>query len=227
MENELTAKGYLKSAIFQKNIGNFCANYYNLFIKSNQNSETSLENFILLLEWNGNSNETFKIPEMFSNEEYQNTIKNNIESMVQKIVDNLVAENLEEKCFYGKIYKKISDDELFATELEKICAIIVLVLEPRIPYFKLGQALQMENDKFKEISDSIYKAVSKAYFALQYGYTQKTELASQLYNIVKELKNEEERIVLVANILGYFNSQLNMLYNRLKANDTVAENDDN
>ena len=84
----------------------------------------------------------------------------------------------------------------------------------------------MENYKYKEISDSISNEIAKAYFALQYGYTQKTELASQLYNIVKEQKSDEERIVLIANILGYYNSQIKMIYDRLKKEDTIDDNEE-
>lgn len=223
MKNELTPKEFLAKAMYKKNIWDFCGNFYKTYLQDNSSEEKKLQNFIMLLEWNGESDETVEINELFSNEDYQKT-SSNIFPVVKKIIENLVIENLDEKSFYKELLKKISDDVLFANELEKICAFVILFLEPRIPYFKLGQALKMDNEKYIEISNSIHNNISKAFFALQFGYSQKTELASQLYNIVKEQETEEERIVLIANILGYYNSQIKMLYDKLKPD---TSNDDN
>lgn len=224
MKKELTQKDFLAKVVYKKNIWDFCGNFYRLYLQNNSSEENKLQDFIMLLEWNGESNETVETKELFSKEDYQKT-SSGILPVVKKIVDNLVIENLDEKSFYKELLTKISDDVLFASELEKICAIVILVLEPKIPYFKLGQALKMDNEKYKEISNSIHNEISKAFFALQFGYSQKTELASQLYNIVKEQETEEEKIVLIANILGYYNSQIKMLYDKLKP-DTDNDNEE-
>ena len=218
MKKELTQIEFLSKAKYKQNIWNFCANYFELYLKDDYAPGERLKNFALLLEWHGKSDETFEIDEILKKEDCQKTT-NTILEFVNKIIDNLVTENLEEEDFYKRLLEKILDDVLFSTQLEKVCSIVIMILNPKIPYFKLGQATKMENDKYKEISDSISNEIAKAYFALQYGYTQKTELASQLYNIVKEQKSEEERIVLIANILGYYNSQIKMIYDRLKKED--------
>lgn len=223
MKNKLTPKDFLAKAIYKQNIWDFCGNFYKLYLQANSTEESKLQDFIMLLEWNGESDETVEIDKLFSKDEYQKT-SSSVLPFVKKFVDNLVTENLDEKSFYKQLLIKILDNVLFSSELEKICAIAMLVLEPRIPYFKLGQALKMDNKTYKEISNSIHHEISKAFFTLQCGYSQKTEVASQLYNIVKDQKTEEERIVLIANILGYYNSQIKILYDKLKAN---VDNDDN
>lgn len=225
MKNELTQIEFLSKAKYKQNIWNFCGNYFNLYLKDNHNLDEQLKNFALLLKWHGRSDETVEIDELFNKEDCQNTA-NSILEVVNKIIDNLVTENLEEEDFYKKLLEKILDDVLFPAQLEKVCGIGIMILNPKIPYFKLGQATKMENDKYKEISDLIANEIAKAYFALQYGYTQKTELASQLYNIVKEQKSDEERIVLIANILGYYNSQIKMIYDRLKKEDTIDDSEE-
>lgn len=225
MKNELTQIEFLSKAKYKQSIWDFCGNYFNLYLKDTPNPDEQLKNFTLLLEWHGRSDETFEIGELFKKEDCQNTT-NSILEVVNKIIDNLVTENLEEEDFYKKLLEKILDDVLFSTQLEKVCSIVIMILNPKIPYFKLGQATKMENDKYKEISNSISNEIAKAYFALQYGYTQKTELASQLYNIVKEQKSDEERIVLIANILGYYNFQIKMMYDGLKKEDTIDDSEE-
>lgn len=221
MTVQLTQKDFLKKATYQNNIWDFCANYYKLYIQNC--SESSFENFMFLVEWNHNSDETIEIDPCFSDDEYQNTSKA-LFPIVKKIIENLIIENLDEHSFYSKLYQKILDDVLFATELERICALVILVLEPKLPYFKLNAALSMNDDKFQQISASIQKDISKAYFVLQYGYSQKTELASQLYSIMKVQKTEEEKIVLLSNILGYYDWQLKLLYDNISTNDSDATN---
>ena len=225
MKNVLTKIEFLSKAKYKQNIWDFCGNYFNLYLKDNPDQEDRLKNFTLLLEWHGQSDETLEVDELFKKEDCQNTT-NRIFEFTKKIIDNLVSENLQENDFYKKLLEKLLDDVLFSTPLEKICGLVVMILSPKIPYFKLGHATKMEDDKFKEISDSIAIEISKAYFALQYGYTQKTELASHLYNIIKEQNSEEKRIVLIANIVGYYNSQIKMLYDMQKKDQPIDENEE-
>lgn len=216
MKNSLKPSDYLKRANYKNCIWDFCGNFYKLFLSGNIAENSKLQNFILLLQWSGKSDESLIVDNLFQRDVYQKTTTD-ILPVVKKIVDNLVSENLDEDQFYEELFTKICDDILFAEEVEIICAITAVILNPKIPYFKLGKAVQMDNDKYQEISLNLHAEISKAYFVLQYGYAQKTELASQLYNIVKAQKKDEERIVLIANILGFYNSQMKLLYDNLKA----------
>ena len=223
MKNILKPIDYLEKANYKTSIWDFCGNFYRSFLSNNNvDSGSKLQNFKLLLHWSGESDESLVIDSLFPKDVYQKTTSE-ILSVVKKIVDNLISENLDEDIFYNELFTKICDDILFAEEIEKICAITVLVLNPKIPYFKLGKAMKMDNDKYQEISSSLRGEIQKAYFALQYGYTQKTELSSQLYSIVKTQKKDEDRIVLIANILGFYDSQIKVLYDRLKENDQHKE----
>lgn len=222
MKNTVKPNDYLGKANYKNSLWDFCGNFYRLFLSNNIAEDSRLENFILLLQWSGKSDESLAIDSLFQKNAYQKAT-DDIRAVVKKIVDNLVSENLDEEKFYEKLFIKICDDILFAEEIEIISAITLLILNPKIPYFKLGNAVKMDNDKYQEMSSNLHREISKAYFALQYGYAQKTELASQLYNIVKAQKKDEERIVLIANILGYYNSQMKLLYDKLKDHDQDSE----
>jgi hypothetical protein len=224
VRKKITQKEYLKTAACKNSIWDFVGNYYRMYLAKGDKTEEKLNNFILLLKWDGTSNESVDVETLFQGDQYRQASEE-VFPVVEKIIGNLVTENFDETVFYEKLFTKTFDDILFAGELEKICALTILVLDPKIPYYKLGPAMQMENDEFGEISQSIQEEISKAIFALQFGYSQKTELASQLYNIVKEQKDEKKRIVLIANILGFYSSQMEFLYEKANAN-TNSEMDE-
>lgn len=210
---QIKIEDYLKKAKYKKSLGNFCFNYYELYIEG-KSEEKAIENFIKLLEWKRDSDESLEITEKLSEEIYQETV-GNVYPIVQKIVDNLIKENLKEAEFYTNLYKKITDDILFSKKEETISAIIILMLERRIPYFYLDEATRMDDDVYKKIYDSIAKEIEKAYFILEYGYEQRTEVASQLYRLVKNQKTDDEKLVLISSVLGYFNAKIKLLYDAL------------
>ncbi len=223
MKNILKPSDYLERANYKNCIWDFCGNFYRSFLSNNITKDIKLQNFVLLLQWSGKSDESLAIDNIFPKDAYQKATTD-VLPVVKKIVDNLVSENLDEDKFYKELFTKICDDILFTEEIEIICAITALILNPKIPYFKLGKAVTMDNDEYQEISLNLHREISKAYFVLQYGYAQKTELASQLYDIVKAQKQDEERIVLIANILGFYNSQMKILYDKLK--EHIQSNED-
>lgn len=218
MEKEISKTDFLKEVAFEKSLGNFCAYYYNLYIKNLLGTNDGFENFVLILKWDHNSNETIAAVEFFSEDEYKKTTSS-IQPIIKKIIDNMINESVTEDEFYSRLWEFISGDSLFPSELEKICSIVALVLEPRIPYYELGQALQMDNDKYQEVSDSIDTEISRALFVLRCGYSQNTQVASQLYKIMKEIDDEEKRIVLLANVIGYFNAKFIRLYKKFSPDE--------
>ena len=218
MEKILTQKDYLKTAKYRESIWDFCGNYYKLYINGIDDEQIGLENLILLLEWNGVSDESYDVRALYSKSDCDSAMKE-IAPVVSRIVDNLVSENPEEDTFYKAIFDKINDTTLLTSEIEITCALVQLVLNPKIPYYKLGDALKMDDKKYKEITSSITTEISKAIFILHYGYSQKTELASQLYYLTKGFEDEEKRIVLIANILSYQNTQMRILYDMAKKNN--------
>lgn len=216
MLEQITADQFLHSVI-TKNIGDFCANYFKLYIKDYFGTDKGFENFVCFLKWNRISDETIEIPSLFEKEEYSRALKE-IHPGIKKLIANMVAEQMEESDFYNKLWEQVSDDLQYAKEIDKICVLIALSVDQRIPYFKLGQALKMDNGQYQKVANTIEQQISKAFFALRCGYEQNTEVASQLYSILQEIEDEEKRIVFLATIVGFFNAKYKMLYKKLQEN---------
>lgn len=219
MIEKITNKNFLSKAEYKNSIFDFCANYYNYFINCDCDFQTKLNNFKDLLKWRKISDESLEVTRIFSEEEYRVTAQKILE-FIQNIIKNLISENLDEDVFYKELYNKVFDDVLFPNDLEKICAITIIVIDQRIPYFKLGQAMQMDNERFAEISSLISKDIDKAFFILSYGYEQRTEVASQLYELIKNQQNDEQKIVLLSNILGYYSTHIQLLIDKLSEEDS-------
>lgn len=219
MTEQITNKVFLTSAEYKDSIFDFCANYYNLFINCDCDLETKLNNFKDLLKWRKNSDESLEVTQTYSENEYRETTQKILE-FIQNIIKNLISENLDEDVFYNELFNKVFDNILFPNNLEKICAITILVIDQRIPYFKLGKAMQMNNESFAEICSSIRNDIDKAFFILSYGYEQKTEVASQLYELINSQQNDEQKIVLLSNILGYYSTRIQLLIDKLSENDS-------
>ena len=108
MINDLTPNEFLRKAEFNKSIVNFCAKYYELFLKNVSDIKEKLINFILLMEWRLESEETLEIETVYTPEEYASTYNNSLQ-LVKKIVDNLVNEDMDKEVFYSQLLAKISD----------------------------------------------------------------------------------------------------------------------
>ena len=218
MKEKITTVEFLKHSVYKKSITNFCSNFFISFIKDYLGTQEGYNNLVSLLKWDHDSDESQDLPVVFSEKENEDVIKT-VSLIIKKIIENLVKENVAEEEFYSKIWSLISDDSLLATETEKMCAVILLFLDSRIPYFQMGQALQMDNKKYQKISKSINSEVSKALFVLNRGYSQYTEVASQLYKIINEIDSDEKRIVLLAKIIGSINLKYTMLFQKLQKMD--------
>lgn len=73
----------------------------------------------------------------------------------------------------------------------------------------------MDDDDYMESIQRIKVDYQKALFAINYGYAQKTQMAEQILNIATEIESSQDRIVFVANILGYYKNQIDNLENEI------------
>ena len=71
----MTVKDFLSSANYENNLGDFCAEYYYSYIKNFLKTEDGLNNFISLLKWTIQSDETLEVGHYFEDEDYDAKIK--------------------------------------------------------------------------------------------------------------------------------------------------------
>ena len=183
------------------NYSDICAKYYFDFLKNETNISIAAEKLAYLFKWDYSSTKENTVDALYTQDEYTIAIKKSSE-IIEKIVDNMINNNVDETVFYETLWKTISEKGLFPTDIDCIGAIIFLFAYPKIPYFQLEEGLKMEDEAFQLKSIGMVRQIQKAIYILNRGYKQKTEVASQLIKIILELDDFDKQTVFLANILG-------------------------
>lgn len=91
-----------------------------------------------------------------------------------------------------------------------------LWMDNRIPYYQLDEGCIMGNDQYRKIIDTIRPSLKKGTFILNANLKYKTERASLLLNIAKELGSEEEQIVFWAFLIDKLREKVRILNKSLE-----------
>lgn len=134
---------------------------------------------------------------------------------MQVLVDNLIKQNVGEDEFYNLLWEQMQNEVLFPSEDSIVAFMIQLLFDPQLPYYHLPPVEMMDDDDYMESIQRIKVDYQKALFAINYGYAQKTQMAEQILNIATEIESSQDRIVFVANILGYYKNQIDNLENEI------------
>lgn len=130
-------------------------------------------------------------------------MKFNCSSCVKGILETALRKNCSENAFYELLWHSITDhNPLLPEENDIIFAICTIWRDGRIPYFQLEEGLKMTNERFKEISQKNLSLLKKTSFIIRSSLEQRTEVSSLLLKILSECETEEERAVMMAQILG-------------------------
>lgn len=123
-------------------------------------------------------------------------------TLVEGILDKLMSDRMDEDDFYCAVWNEIQESRYFVQEKEKVYAMYEIWTDGRIPYYKMAEGIQMENEKFGEIIRKNIEQIKKIIFVLNSKFAQKTERSSLLIEILDSLETEEDKAVILAQILA-------------------------
>lgn len=193
-----------------------CQAYYLHYLKPSTTSEEAAKKLREFYEACGfiQSDQTLKIETITSPNVFQELMDTN-RVIIEKIVDNLIKQNVGEDEFYNLLWEQMQNEVLFPSEDSIVAFMIQLLFDPQLPYYHLPPVEMMDDDDYMESIQRIKVDYQKALFAINYGYAQKTQMAEQILNIATEIESSQERIVLVSNIFGYYKNQIDNLENEI------------
>lgn len=146
--------------------------------------------------------ETKEVSKIFTSSDIQ-ILERNCNTLIDGVLNKLITKNMEQKIFYSELWKMIvRDNNLFESPDEKIYAFYKIWIDGRIPYYKLEDGLKMENEAFKDICEAKREEIKKAIFILNSSFEQRTERCSLLIRILDTCQTEEEKSVVLAQILA-------------------------
>ena len=125
----------------------------------------------------------------FLSDDVRDRITEDIYSLANRIVANLVRQRLP-------------DETLLPDKQAQISFLMRLWLDPRIPYYQVGEGCTMDDDEFSRIRDAVWPAIKKALFILAIPFSQKTQRMSLIMELADGLKDDKEKAVFWAGIMS-------------------------
>lgn len=119
----------------------------------------------------------------------------------QAIIDLNSDKGLSENEYYEQVWKNLSLMLAEASRYEKGCCLYAIFLDKRTPYFKVNPGMQMSNADYQKEMKRISGDIDKAHFILNLKAKQKTEVASQLLELIENVNSKEGQVVLLSRIL--------------------------
>lgn len=138
----------------------------------------------------------------FLSDDANEKITEDIYSLVNRVVANLVRQRLPEELFYENLWEKINDETLLPDRRAQISFLMRLWLDPRIPYYQVGEGCTMEDDEFACIRDAVWPVMKKAFFILAIPFSQKTQRMSLLMELADGLEDYKAKAVFWAGIMS-------------------------
>lgn len=124
------------------------------------------------------------------------------EKLVDGIMNSLIASNLSENEYYQKLWDSIFKTPLFPDAFSKTYGLYSIIADGRTPYYQLGIGLKMSNEEYKTICEKIDSDLEKVDFILSVKFSQKTERASLLVNLLESQTSIKEKSILMARIIA-------------------------
>lgn len=123
-------------------------------------------------------------------------------TLVEGILDKLMSDRMDENDFYRAVWDEIQESRYFEQENEKVYAMYEIWSDGRIPYYKMPEGIRMGNEEFAERIKNNLDQIRKIIFVLNSKFAQKTEKSSLLLEILDSLETEEDKAVILAQILA-------------------------
>jgi len=134
--------------------------------------------------------------------------------VVDAMLEGLIRQNPDEETFYKQLWEVVNNS-FFPDEKAKGFALLHILADPKIPYFKVDSGLRMSDDEFEERLRSLLPSIAKIRFLLAKKFDQKTQRGSLILRHLDEHSDQVDRSVLVAFLLTYLeDSQTDRLRTR-------------
>ena len=157
-----------------------------------------------------------------------NIVPNSRLSELMRLVDNLISKQIEkrvsEEKFYSELWKRLWDDVVLPNDEDRIAFFQILWMDPRIPYFEIGEGSIIQDDDFQKVIKKITPVVQKGMFIMNANLRRKTQWSSLLVELANSLEDETERIVFWAVLIGDLRDKIKALFSAMSDEVISDEN---
>ena len=167
-----------------------------------------------LLEFrNTQTDEQMELPITIDEEEKQ-MLKSRYGRMINAYIEILIERNLPESFFYSELWRYITDSNVFYDIKGSIIALYMCVLDKRLPYYELdkSKAVKMDQETYMMYLNIIGDDVlAKMEYILNGDWTQKTEQASMVLDLLEKYDDTTTKTVFLSRIISHYTSELHKM----------------
>lgn len=121
-------------------------------------------------------------------------------------ISNLIMKNYPEEEFYEKLRSIIFDSPVLASDSERQLAFLLAIMNELLPYEHVD-VISMDEDEYSERKERLSKQLSKISHLANRPFSQKTENASALMDVIDPIEDKRDRAVLLAAVIDAFQPQ--------------------
>lgn len=191
------------------------AYFYLNYLKTEEDEDLACDLFRHLISLDVVSDGTQPVKEDIDDEEYTRLV-NNYSGTIERIVDNMIEEKLPEKEFYKKLWMLISEDTVFAQDIDKICAIICLISNEKIPYYKLDDVQKIDEAEFDFLVYNYIESILKIQFIVKTNREHLPDLSYRIIKLLDGIEDEKAKTVVLSQAFGEYLQKIKALIERIE-----------
>lgn len=123
-----------------------------------------------------------------------------------RLTASLLKNRVDKKTFYDELWDKVNDSFLWQDD-ERSIFLLALWLDSRIPYYEIGEGIQMSEDEYTRRKINLSDVLDRATFISSLQFNQKTQKASLLAEEAEKLSDKRDKAVYWAIMMGMIESQ--------------------
>ncbi len=179
---------------------------YNVILSFDENEQPKALKFLCENFFEIESDLTYSIDKnYYSDEQITISLKRLVgefDEYIKKIAMDYSKKELDPMVFYENIWGYIQSSRVCKSKRDRAIALALLVKNEFVPFMSVGIGLNMTNEKYNTIIDSIgSEKVQHVEYIMSVEYNQLTQRASLLIDELSSLETKEEKTVLLALIL--------------------------
>lgn len=121
-------------------------------------------------------------------------------------IQNLLLKNLEEDEFYECLRSFIYNNPVLATADEQRLAFLIAAMNDQLPY-KHIEVISMDNEEYASRKETLNESILNIFQLANRPFSQKTENASALLDVIENYPDKVDRTILLAAIIDAFQLQ--------------------
>lgn len=165
------------------------------------------------------SEKSFAVDKAISEKKYDD-LKNQygryVDNLLNTVLNKAYLSEWSEEKFYTSLWKSLTNGGVLETIDEWAFGLYYVVIDRKIPYFKLIPGQKMEQKRYEAIIEENKEVIKKIKYTLSFPFEEKTEEASIILDALEAISEKDTRIVLLSIVISSLRKERDRAFSMLK-----------